>query len=208
MLLLLPTDGNKLLMQWKGPFEVLECRNDNNYRIQLEGRVKMFNANMLKKYTEREKRDEDVQVVAAVVFEDNYDVETGEITDFVGEQNENYRHVNINPQLSQEQKVEVENVLSEFQYVLTDVPKVTSLGEHSIELSSLEPIRSRAYPLPFAMREAVDQELDFMLASGVIEPSTAPYASPIVVVKKSDESNHICIDFRKLNKVEEAEEVY
>ena len=48
VLLLLPTDGNKLLMQWKGPFEVLECRNDNNYRIQLEGRVKMFHANMLK----------------------------------------------------------------------------------------------------------------------------------------------------------------
>jgi len=40
-----------------------------------------------------------------------------------------------------------------------------------------------------------------MLASGVIEPSTAPYASPIVVVKKPDGSNRICVDFRKLNKV-------
>ena len=51
------------------------------------------------------------------------------------------------------------------------------------------------------MREAVDQELESMLANGVIEPSTAPYASRIVVVKKSDGSNRICIDFRKLNKV-------
>lgn len=40
-----------------------------------------------------------------------------------------------------------------------------------------------------------------MLASGVIEPSTAAYASPIVVVKKVDGSNRICVDFRKLNKV-------
>jgi len=53
VLLLLPTDGNKLLMHWKGPFEVIEGRNDNNYRIQLPGKVKMFHANMLKKYTER-----------------------------------------------------------------------------------------------------------------------------------------------------------
>jgi len=47
------------------------------------------------------------------------------------------------------------------------------------------------------MREAVDMELDSMLASGVIEPSTASYASPIVVVKKPDGSNRICVDFRK-----------
>ena len=37
VLLLLPTDSNKLTMQWKGPFEILECRNDNKYRIQLKG---------------------------------------------------------------------------------------------------------------------------------------------------------------------------
>lgn len=40
------------------------------------------------------------------------------------------------------------------------------------------------------------------LISGVIEPSTAPYASPIyLIVKKPDGSNCICVDFRKLNKV-------
>ena len=39
------------------------------------------------------------------------------------------------------------------------------------------------------------------MASGIIEPSTASYASPIVVVKKPDGSNRICIDFRKLNKI-------
>ena len=47
----------------------------------------------------------------------------------------------------------------------------------------------------------MDKELDAMLASGVIEPSTASYASPILVVKKHDSSNRICIDFRKLNKI-------
>jgi len=59
VLLLLPTDGNKLLMQWKGPFENVECRNDNKYRVQLEGCVKIFHANVLKKYHVREKNREE-----------------------------------------------------------------------------------------------------------------------------------------------------
>ena len=200
-LVLLPTDGNKLLMQWKGPFEIIECRNDNNYRIQLEGRTKLFHANMLKKYIERKKAGEELQVMGAAVIEDSSEVETGEISEFVGKPEETYQNVNVNPQLSTEQKSEVVELLSHFQDVFTDVPKVTTLGEHSIMLTSAEPIRSKAYPLPYAMRGEVDKELDSMLESGVIEPSTAAYASPIVVVKKSDGTNRICIDFRKLNKI-------
>ena len=127
--------------------------------------------------------------------------EIGEIAEFVGSQKEDYTHVNVNPELTPEQKEEVTNVLVEFSDVFTDVPKVTTLGVHSIKLTNKKPIRSEAYPLPFARRESVDRELDSMLASGVIEPSTAAYASTIVVVKKLDGSNRICVDFRRLNRV-------
>ena len=127
VLLLLPTDGNKLLMQWKGPFEVLECRNDNNYRIQLEGRVKMFHANMLKKYVERKGTGEEVEVVGAAVVEDGHYLEEGEITEFVSERKETYEDVHVNPDLSAEQRKEIMSVLGEFQDVFTDLPKVTGL---------------------------------------------------------------------------------
>jgi len=40
-----------------------------------------------------------------------------------------------------------------------------------------------------------------MLQSKIIEPSTSPYMSPIVVVKKADGSNRICVDYRKLDNV-------
>ena len=40
-----------------------------------------------------------------------------------------------------------------------------------------------------------------MLDLGIIRASTSPYASPIVIVKKKDGSNRICVDYRKLNKV-------
>jgi len=47
-LVLLPTDSNKLLLQWKGPFEVLQRIRGDEYRIQLAGRTNTFHANMLK----------------------------------------------------------------------------------------------------------------------------------------------------------------
>jgi len=155
---------------------------------------------MLKKYVER-KTAEEVELLNAAMVEDGHEVEVGEISEFVDEQQENFKNVNINPQLSNEQKEEVTSLLSDFTDLFTDVPKVSNLGKHSIQVTRSEPIRSKAYPLPFATREAVDKELDAMLASGVIEPSTTSYASPIVVVKKHDGSNRICIDFRKLNKI-------
>ena len=55
--------------------------------------------------------------------------------------------------------------------------------------------------LPHAMRDVVEKELEEMIELGVIERSHAPYASPMVLVKKSDGSTRVCIDFRKLNNI-------
>jgi hypothetical protein len=39
-----------------------------------------------------------------------------------------------------------------------------------------------------------------MLKAGIVEPSDSPYAAPIVLIKKKDQSLRICLDFRDLNK--------
>ena len=68
VLVLLPTDHNKLLMQWKGPFEVIAVMGLNDYRVRVKGKERVYHANLLKKYFERE------DSVGAVAFETNSNV--------------------------------------------------------------------------------------------------------------------------------------
>ena len=52
VLLLLPTDSNKLLVQWRGPFEIVEVLNRDDYRVNVNGYIHTYHANILRLYVE------------------------------------------------------------------------------------------------------------------------------------------------------------
>ena len=83
--------------------------------------------------------------------------------------------------------------------MFTEAPGSTSLAQHHIKLTSDQPVRSRPYPVPYSLRESLKKDITDMM--GVIRESSSPYASPVVVVKKKDNTNRICVDYRKLNKL-------
>ena len=85
--------------------------------------------------------------------------------------------------------------------VFQSKPGRTTIVQHSIHVGDAAPIRQRPYRIPYSCRKMVKRELDEILASGVIRPSTSPWASPIVLVEKKDGGIRFCVDFRKLNQV-------
>ena len=57
--------------------------------------------------------------------------------------------------------------------------------------------------LSFAVRLKGESQkkIEDMLSLGIIRESNSPFAIPIVIVKKKDGSNRICVDDRNLNKL-------
>ena len=81
----------------------------------------------------------------------------------------------------------------------------TSLMQLEIDTGSATPVKQQPRCLPFAVRKEVAQQLDAMMAAGVIQPSQSPWASPVVLVRKKDGTHCFCVDYRSLNAVTKAD---
>jgi len=92
---------------------------------------------------------------------------------------------------------EVEEVVKSYQ---VDKCKTTEVNMRIVPKDE-KPVFQKPRQLPAPEREIVEKQVTEWFNDGVIEESTSEYASPVVVVKKKDESPRICIDYRKLNKV-------
>jgi hypothetical protein len=92
-------------------------------------------------------------------------------------------------------------VLTDFVDVFNNQPGKTTLAEHHIVTGDARPVQLPPYRLPQAYRETVEKELNEMEERGIIEKSTSEWASPIVLVRKKDNSIRMCVDYRRLNSV-------
>jgi len=81
----------------------------------------------------------------------------------------------------------------------------TSIEEHTITTQCSKPVKTPVRLLPLSKRKVADELIKELLEKDLIEPSTSPWSSPVVIVKKKDGSHRLCIDYRALNKVCPAE---
>ena len=169
VLILLPTDNNKLLLQWCGPFVVEKCGNGNNYGVvEVNKRIKTYHVNMLKPYFERKSyvesfgdtttEPEETKIIQASVgfagnhagsnFEvhesDSYDdkpsVGKEEMLELGSHgQKETLRDKKLGLGLTKSQEENVWQVLGAYDSVFTDVPGKSNVIQHQITLTDSTP---------------------------------------------------------------------
>jgi hypothetical protein len=85
-------------------------------------------------------------------------------------------------------------------------PETSRLVVIDIPTGDATPIAQKPYPIPYAYREAVRDELRKLIDGGLIEPTISQWASPILVREKKDSKPgaikiKIIVDYRRLNQV-------
>ena len=104
--------------------------------------------------------------------------------------------------LSQEQqKLIDEIILKRNSLFIVDQNELSKIEGPPAELvlKDPRPVRSPLYRYPEKAKQLIETIIQYMLEKGVIEPSTAAWLSPIVLVNKPDGSKRMCLDYRKVN---------
>ena len=203
VLLLLPSSTRKLEAAWQGPYTVIEKVGPVDYKLSMpkrRGKTNVFHVNMLRAWKE------DGSTQALYLDQEYYSLGSHyneEDTGLNEKQNGSMEDINVNGELSDNEREQLMSLLNEFSDVFSYQPGRTALAEHKIFLKTERPVRQRAYRIPHSYREQVKEELREMERIGVIRPSTSEWASPLIVVPKKDGSLRLCVDFRKLNEVSE-----
>ena len=215
VLVLLPSQGNRLKLGWAGPYRVIRKVTPVDYEVEMPGRrgnKNVYHINLLKLWHPAP-TDINMACLAqlAQLGDDDEDIEDMDIP--VTEMPEDNLYPSgsgaeetsvervVAPSLSCEQKQQLQQVMGAFPTVFQTMPGHTDVVEHEIHVGDVTPIRQRPYRIPYSRRELVKRELDEMMAAGVIQPSTSPWASPIVLVEKKDGGVRFCVDYRRLNQV-------
>jgi hypothetical protein len=96
----------------------------------------------------------------------------------------------------------ISEVLQSFQPVF-DIPQglpPSRSCDHSIPLiQGYQPVFIWPYRYAPAVKDEIERQVNEMLASGIIQHSNSPFSSPVLLVRKKDQSWRFCVDFRHLN---------
>ncbi|GFV28676.1 retrovirus-related Pol polyprotein from transposon 297 [Trichonephila clavipes] len=97
------------------------------------------------------------------------------------------------------QRAELDSLLRNHHSIFEVGGEATPFIEHSINTENNPPISVPPYRMNPARKELLKKELDSLLQQGIIEECESPYASPVVLIPKPNDSMRLCIDYRKLN---------
>lgn len=82
-----------------------------------------------------------------------------------------------------------------------ELPPQRPFDHHIAMLPGASPINVRPYRYSPAQKDEIEKQLTQMLFDGIIMPSVSPFASPVLLVRKKDNTWCFCVDYRHLNVV-------
>ena len=109
-------------------------------------------------------------------------------------------------QLSESEKVGLGQVLNKHINVFAKSPQDighTSVVCHTIDTGGAKPIKQLPRRPPRAFANEEEKIIRQQLEAGIIEESTSAWSSPMVYVRKKDNTVRPCVDYRILNSVTE-----
>ncbi|XP_043062900.1 uncharacterized protein LOC122319558 [Drosophila yakuba] len=77
----------------------------------------------------------------------------------------------------------------------------TNVVQAKIDVEGGQVVSQAPYRVSEPKKEVVAKMVDELLERDIITPSTSEYASPVVLIKKPNGSDRLCIDYRRLNKL-------
>ena len=87
-----------------------------------------------------------------------------------------------------------------YQFAVTDSElSQTELITHKIDTGDNSPFKAPWRPVPYKLQESIKTFIEDFLNQGIIIPSNSPWNSPVVLVKKKDNTLRFCVDYRGLN---------
>ena len=118
----------------------------------------------------------------------------------------------VNPELPDHQYGTLARLTDQFDTAFTKNPKrpsrTTLPAQHAIITEDALPQRSRPRRVPPKWEDEINRQLEEMLASEppIVRPSSSPWASDVVLVKKKDGNLRFAVDYRRLNAVTKRDE--
>ena len=104
--------------------------------------------------------------------------------------------------LTDDQARHIEGVIAKYTHLFDETAQLGQVPgiQHQIRMEAHEvPSRTKQWRLPDTSKAIIRQHCDDMILKGVVEPSSSPWLSPVVLVKKKDGKVRFCIDFRIVN---------
>ena len=174
VLVLLPTQTEKLLAKWKRPYHATENRKVN-CEIETPGGQKdkkIFHVSMLKWWKPPEKN------FVNVISDEQEDIP------YPTEEQQRPKDAEYEENLIEEQQTQMEDVLHQYSSITGARHGSTTKVKNQIITNNQQPIREGPYHIPPALKKDVITELDELLKTWVVKTFTSNWAPSLWLRKK------------------------